>query len=81
VVDVGLEYLESSSVVEREACCVVLGLLGARESTEELAFAAQTDKSPVVRRAAKEALILLGEEGHHHQLTLSTHGFQGLTVN
>ena len=79
--EVGLEYLESSSASEREACCELLGLLGAVESTEELAYMAHTDKSPSVRRAAKGALILLGQEGHYEHLTLSTHGFQGLTVN
>uniref|UniRef100_A0A672TH28 FAM65 N-terminal domain-containing protein n=1 Tax=Strigops habroptila TaxID=2489341 RepID=A0A672TH28_STRHB len=64
-----LEQLEDEVVQTRVAGCVALGCLKAKESMEQLVYLCQTDKEPV-REAAKQSLILYGEDGKsaHQQL-------------
>jgi len=75
--------LESDIPADRQSACICLGVLGVLEAAEEIAYAAQTDKSDQVRATAKQTILLMGEEGDLilQQLTLSNHGFQGLAVN
>ncbi|KAI1235506.1 hypothetical protein IHE44_0002381 [Lamprotornis superbus] len=57
-----LEQLEDEEVQTRVAGCVALGCLKAKESIEQLVYLCQTDKEPV-REAAKQSLMLCGEDG------------------
>ncbi|XP_076847875.1 rho family-interacting cell polarization regulator 1 isoform X2 [Brachyhypopomus gauderio] len=63
-----LELLEDQSVETRVCGCKALACLKAEESIEQLVYLCRTDKEDV-RDAAKQALLLLGEEGkmaHRH---------------
>ncbi|XP_064016729.1 rho family-interacting cell polarization regulator 1 isoform X6 [Pogoniulus pusillus] len=57
-----LEQLEDEEVQMRVAGCAALGCLKAKESIEQLVYLCQTDKEPV-REAAKQSLMLCGEDG------------------
>ncbi|KAF3689307.1 Rho family-interacting cell polarization regulator 1 [Channa argus] len=63
-----LELLEDKSVDTRVCGCKALACLKAKESIDQLVYLCQTDKDEV-RDAAKQALLMLGEEGkmaHRH---------------
>lgn len=63
-----LELLEDVCVETRVCGCKALALLKAKESIEQLVYLCRTDKEDV-RDAAKQALLVLGEEGkmaHRH---------------
>ncbi|KAM9480768.1 rho family-interacting cell polarization regulator 1 isoform 2-T4 [Clarias gariepinus] len=63
-----LELLEDESVETRVCGCKALACLKAKESIEQLVYLCRTDKEDV-REAAKQALLVLGEEGkmaHRH---------------
>ncbi|TSS72706.1 Rho family-interacting cell polarization regulator 1 [Bagarius yarrelli] len=63
-----LELLEDESVDTRVCGCKALACLKAKESIEQLVYLCRTDKEDV-REAAKQALLMLGEEGkmaHQH---------------
>ncbi|KAI4877903.1 hypothetical protein NFI96_016787 [Prochilodus magdalenae] len=57
-----LELLEDESVETRVCGCKALACLKAKESIEQLVYLCRTDKEDV-RDAAKQALLVLGEEG------------------
>ncbi|XP_052387506.1 rho family-interacting cell polarization regulator 1 isoform X1 [Carassius gibelio] len=57
-----LELLEDESVETRVCGCKSLACLKAKESIEQLVYLCRTDKEDV-REAAKQALLVLGEEG------------------
>ncbi|KAH0619574.1 hypothetical protein JD844_000296 [Phrynosoma platyrhinos] len=57
-----LEQLEDEEVQIRIAACAALGCLKAKESIEQLVYLCQTDKE-AVREAAKQSLMLCGEDG------------------
>nr|XP_038041194.1 rho family-interacting cell polarization regulator 1 isoform X3 [Anas platyrhynchos] len=57
-----LDQLEDEEVQTRVAGCAALGCLKAKESIEQLVYLCQTDKEPV-REAAKQSLMLCGEDG------------------
>uniref|UniRef100_A0A668A0Y3 RHO family interacting cell polarization regulator 1 n=1 Tax=Myripristis murdjan TaxID=586833 RepID=A0A668A0Y3_9TELE len=63
-----LELLEDENVETRVCGCKALACLKAKESIDQLVYLCQTDKEEV-RDAAKQALLVLGEEGkmaHRH---------------
>ncbi|XP_061577575.1 rho family-interacting cell polarization regulator 1 isoform X2 [Cololabis saira] len=63
-----LELLEDDSVDTRVCGCKALACLKAKESIDQLVYLCRTDKEEV-RDAAKQALLVLGEEGkmaHRH---------------
>ncbi|KAM6937915.1 rho family-interacting cell polarization regulator 1 [Xenentodon cancila] len=63
-----LELLEDDSVDTRVCACKALACLKAKESIDQLVYLCRTDKEEV-RDAAKQALLVLGEEGkmaHRH---------------
>ncbi|XP_051580113.1 rho family-interacting cell polarization regulator 1-like isoform X3 [Myxocyprinus asiaticus] len=63
-----LELLEDESIETRVCGCKALACLKAKESIEQLVYLCRTDKEDV-RDAAKQALLVLGEEGkmaHRH---------------
>uniref|UniRef100_UPI003AAED331 rho family-interacting cell polarization regulator 1 n=1 Tax=Centroberyx gerrardi TaxID=166262 RepID=UPI003AAED331 len=63
-----LELLEDESVETRVCGCKALACLKAKESIDQLVYLCRTDKEEV-RDAAKQALLVLGEEGkmaHRH---------------
>ncbi|XP_056137267.1 rho family-interacting cell polarization regulator 1 isoform X2 [Lampris incognitus] len=63
-----LELLEEESVDTRVCGCKALACLKAKESIDQLVYLCRTDKEEV-RDAAKQALLVLGEEGkmaHRH---------------
>ncbi|XP_067274974.1 rho family-interacting cell polarization regulator 1 isoform X2 [Pseudorasbora parva] len=63
-----LELLEDEGVETRVCGCKALACLKAKESIEQLVYLCRTDKEDV-RDAAKQALLVLGEEGkmaHRH---------------
>ncbi|XP_066541282.1 rho family-interacting cell polarization regulator 1 isoform X2 [Hoplias malabaricus] len=63
-----LELLEDESVETRVCGCKALACLKAKESIDQLVYLCRTDKEDV-RDAAKQALLVLGEEGkmaHRH---------------
>ncbi|XP_063053502.1 rho family-interacting cell polarization regulator 1 [Engraulis encrasicolus] len=63
-----LELLEDENVETRVCGCKALACLKAKESIEQLVYLCRTDKEDV-REAAKQALLVLGEEGklaHRH---------------
>ncbi|KAL0968155.1 hypothetical protein UPYG_G00263110 [Umbra pygmaea] len=63
-----LELLESESVDTRVCGCKALACLKAKESIDQLVYICRSDKEEV-RDAAKQALLVLGEEGkfaHRH---------------
>ncbi|XP_063169279.1 rho family-interacting cell polarization regulator 1 [Candoia aspera] len=57
-----LEQLEDDETQTRVAACAALGCLKAKESIEQLVYLCQTDKE-AVREAAKQSLLLCGEDG------------------
>ncbi|KAG6927827.1 hypothetical protein G0U57_009289 [Chelydra serpentina] len=57
-----LEQLEDEEAQTRIASCAALGCLRAKESIEQLVYLCQTDKEDV-REAAKQSLMLCGEDG------------------
>ncbi|XP_021167391.2 rho family-interacting cell polarization regulator 1 isoform X2 [Fundulus heteroclitus] len=57
-----LELLEDKDIDSRVCGCKALACLKAKESIEHLVYICQTDKEDV-RDAAKQALLVLGEEG------------------
>lgn len=57
-----LELLEDENVATRISGCKALACLKAKESIEQLVYLCQTDKDDV-RDAAKQSLLVLGEEG------------------
>ncbi|XP_074865243.1 rho family-interacting cell polarization regulator 1 isoform X2 [Carettochelys insculpta] len=57
-----LEQLEDEEVQTRIAGCAALGCLKAKESIEQLVYLCQADKEDV-REAAKQSLMLCGEDG------------------
>ncbi|XP_029767893.1 rho family-interacting cell polarization regulator 1-like isoform X1 [Terrapene carolina triunguis] len=57
-----LEQLEDEEAQTRIASCAALGCLKAKESIEQLVYLCQTDKEDV-REAAKQSLMLCGEDG------------------
>ncbi|XP_032380188.1 rho family-interacting cell polarization regulator 1 [Etheostoma spectabile] len=63
-----LELLEDENVDTRVCGCKALACLKAKESIDQLVYLCRTDKDEV-RDAAKQALLVLGEEGkmaHRH---------------
>ncbi|CAN9498825.1 unnamed protein product [Ophioblennius macclurei] len=63
-----LELLEENDVESRVCGCKALASLKAKESIDQLVYLCQTDKEEV-RDAAKQTLLVLGEEGkmaHRH---------------
>ncbi|KAM4619057.1 rho family-interacting cell polarization regulator 1 [Polymixia lowei] len=63
-----LELLEEESVETRVCGCKALACLKAKESIDQLVYLCRTDKEEV-RDAAKQALLVLGDEGkmaHRH---------------
>ncbi|XP_041650938.1 rho family-interacting cell polarization regulator 1 isoform X2 [Cheilinus undulatus] len=63
-----LELLEDEIVETRVCGCKALACLKAKESIDQLVYLCRTDKEEV-REAAKQALLVLGEEGkmaHRH---------------
>ncbi|XP_031420240.1 rho family-interacting cell polarization regulator 1 isoform X2 [Clupea harengus] len=63
-----LELLEDESLETRVCGCKALACLKAKESIDQLVYLCRTDKEDV-RDAAKQALLVLGEEGkmaHRH---------------
>ncbi|XP_070687405.1 rho family-interacting cell polarization regulator 1 [Pempheris klunzingeri] len=63
-----LELLEDENVHTRVCGCKALACLKAKESIDQLVYLCRTDKEEV-RDAAKQALLVLGEEGkmaHRH---------------
>jgi hypothetical protein len=70
--------LESDNVSDRQSS-ILLTLLNASETLQEVAYLAQTDSDLRVRELAKE-MLMSEKDGDrmHTQLTLSSHGFQGL---
>nr|XP_046250731.1 rho family-interacting cell polarization regulator 1 isoform X2 [Scatophagus argus]XP_046250732.1 rho family-interacting cell polarization regulator 1 isoform X2 [Scatophagus argus]XP_046250734.1 rho family-interacting cell polarization regulator 1 isoform X2 [Scatophagus argus] len=63
-----LELLEDDNVDTRVCGCKALACLKAKESIDQLVYLCRTDKEEV-RDAAKQALLVLGEEGkmaHRH---------------
>ncbi|TKS74019.1 Rho family-interacting cell polarization regulator 1 [Collichthys lucidus] len=63
-----LELLEDENMDTRVCGCKALACLKAKESIEQLVYICRTDKEEV-RDAAKQALLVLGEEGkmaHRH---------------
>ncbi|XP_045892469.1 rho family-interacting cell polarization regulator 1 isoform X1 [Micropterus dolomieu] len=63
-----LELLEDENVDNRVCGCKALACLKAKESIDQLVYLCRTDKEEV-RDAAKQALLVLGEEGkmaHRH---------------
>uniref|UniRef100_A0A4W5P410 RHO family interacting cell polarization regulator 1 n=2 Tax=Hucho hucho TaxID=62062 RepID=A0A4W5P410_9TELE len=63
-----LELLENESVETRVCGCKALACLKAKESIDQLVYLCRSDKEDV-RDAAKQALLVLGEEGklaHRH---------------
>uniref|UniRef100_A0A3Q3ELW4 RHO family interacting cell polarization regulator 1 n=1 Tax=Labrus bergylta TaxID=56723 RepID=A0A3Q3ELW4_9LABR len=63
-----LELLEDDSVHTRVCGCKALACLKAKESIDQLVYLCRTDKEEV-REAAKQTLLVLGEEGkmaHRH---------------
>ncbi|XP_062402666.1 rho family-interacting cell polarization regulator 1 isoform X2 [Sardina pilchardus] len=63
-----LELLEDESLETRVCGCKALACLRAKESIDQLVYLCRTDKEDV-RDAAKQALLVLGEEGkmaHRH---------------
>ncbi|XP_047451640.1 rho family-interacting cell polarization regulator 1 isoform X2 [Mugil cephalus] len=63
-----LELLEDENVDTRVCGCKALACLKAKESIDQLVYLCQTDKEEV-RDAAKQTLLVLGEEGkmaHRH---------------
>ncbi|XP_030621726.1 rho family-interacting cell polarization regulator 1 isoform X2 [Chanos chanos] len=63
-----LELLEDESMETRACGCKALACLKAKESIDQLVYLCRTDKDDV-RDAAKQALLVLGEEGkmaHRH---------------
>ncbi|XP_055078468.1 rho family-interacting cell polarization regulator 1 isoform X2 [Periophthalmus magnuspinnatus] len=57
-----LELLEDENAATRICGCKALACLKAKESIEQLVYLCQTDKDDV-REAAKQCLLVLGEEG------------------
>ncbi|XP_068116828.1 rho family-interacting cell polarization regulator 1 isoform X2 [Hyperolius riggenbachi] len=57
-----LEQLEDEDVPIRVAGCTALGCLKAKDSIDQLIYLCQTDKDDV-KEAAKQSLMLFGEEG------------------
>uniref|UniRef100_A0A9J8D658 RHO family interacting cell polarization regulator 1 n=1 Tax=Cyprinus carpio carpio TaxID=630221 RepID=A0A9J8D658_CYPCA len=76
-----LELLEDESVETRVCGCKSLACLKATESIEQLVYLCRTDKEDV-RDAAKQALLVLGEEGKmaHRHLESSQDGMSRLFV-
>ncbi|XP_050990738.1 rho family-interacting cell polarization regulator 1 isoform X2 [Labeo rohita] len=74
-----LELLEDESVETRVCGCKALACLKAKESIEQLVYLCRTDKEDV-RDAAKQALLVLGEEGRmaHRHLESSQDGMSRL---
>ncbi|KTG38734.1 hypothetical protein cypCar_00016339 [Cyprinus carpio] len=74
-----LELLEDESVETRVCGCKALACLKAKESIEQLVYLCRTDKEDV-RDAAKQALLVLGEEGKmaHRHLESSQDGMSRL---
>ncbi|XP_018977299.2 rho family-interacting cell polarization regulator 1-like isoform X1 [Cyprinus carpio] len=74
-----LELLEDESVETRVCGCKALPCLKAKESIEQLVYLCRTDKEDV-RDAAKQALLVLGEEGKmaHRHLESSQDGMSRL---
>ncbi|XP_026143343.1 rho family-interacting cell polarization regulator 1-like isoform X2 [Carassius auratus] len=74
-----LELLEDESVETRMCGCKALACLKAKESIEQLVYLCRTDKEDV-RDAAKQALLVLGEEGKmaHRHLESSQDGMSRL---
>ncbi|KAM6946371.1 rho family-interacting cell polarization regulator 1 [Aplochiton taeniatus] len=63
-----LELLEEENLETRVCGCKALACLKAKESIDQLVYLCRTDKEEV-REAAKQALLVLGEEGkmaHRH---------------
>nr|XP_055029737.1 rho family-interacting cell polarization regulator 1 isoform X2 [Misgurnus anguillicaudatus] len=74
-----LELLEDKSIETRVCGCKALACLKAKESIEQLVYLCRTDKEDV-RDAAKQALLVLGEEGKvaHRQIESSQDGMSRL---
>ncbi|XP_056334069.1 rho family-interacting cell polarization regulator 1 isoform X2 [Danio aesculapii] len=74
-----LELLEDESIETRVCGCKALACLKAKESIEQLVYLCRTDKEDV-RDAAKQALLVLGEEGKmaHRHLESSQDGMSRL---
>ncbi|XP_067246498.1 rho family-interacting cell polarization regulator 1 isoform X1 [Chanodichthys erythropterus] len=74
-----LELLEDEGVETRVCGCKALACLKAKESIEQLVYLCRTDKEDV-RDAAKQALLVLGEEGKmaHRHLESSQDGMSRL---
>lgn len=71
--------LESDAPVDRHSSVILLTMLNSTETLDAIAYLTQTDPDSHVHEVAKQ-MLLRQKEGDrmHQQLTLSTHGFQGL---
>jgi hypothetical protein len=79
MIENSLEMLESEFAGDRQSAIILMTLLNASETLEEVAYLAQTDEDVKVRQLAKEMLMSQKEgDRMHTQLTLNSHGFQGL---
>ncbi|XP_044213513.1 rho family-interacting cell polarization regulator 1 isoform X1 [Thunnus albacares] len=74
-----LELLEDENVDTRVCGCKALACLKAKESIDQLVYLCRTDKEEV-RDAAKQALLVLGEEGKmaHRHVEMSQDGIPRL---
>ncbi|XP_062276272.1 rho family-interacting cell polarization regulator 1 isoform X1 [Scomber scombrus] len=74
-----LELLEDENVETRVCGCKALACLKAKESIDQLVYLCRTDKEEV-RDAAKQALLVLGEEGKmaHRHVEMSQDGIPRL---
>lgn len=77
-----MEALEADSPQVRQSACLVLMLLCAKESMEQLLYISCADTNPRVREQAKHTLFSLGEPGRklYESSQLFANGFQGLGV-
>lgn len=77
-----MEGLESDSSLVRQSSCLVLMLLNARETMDQLLYISYADTSQEVREQAKNTLFSCGDSGRrlYESSQLFAHGFQGLSV-
>ena len=77
-----LEGLAADSSLIRQAACIVLMLLSASETMDQLLYISYADTNAGVREQAKHTLFSLGDSGRklYESSQLFAHGFQGLAV-
>lgn len=75
-----MKELQADSPQVRQSACLVLMLLCAKESMNQLLYIACYDDNSRVREQAKQSLFSLGESGRklYEENHLFANGFQGL---